>query len=140
MQRTVIVYGISLAALLALLKWLQYHFVIRELSVEFYIGVVAVLFTSIGIWAGLKFTRKQVVMVNPDFKLDESRLTKLGMSHREYEVLQLIAKGHSNQEIADKLFISTNTVKTHTSNLFQKLNVTRRTQAIQKAKELSLIA
>lgn len=121
------------------LQWLQYTYLIRALSVEFYIGIVAMLFAGLGIWAGLKITRKKIIMINPDFKLDERQLTRLGISTRELEVLRLIAAGHSNQEIAEKLFISLNTVKTHTSNLFQKLNVTRRTQAIQKAKELNLI-
>lgn len=139
MRKTILLYGVSLASLLIVLQWLQYTYLIRALSVEFYIGIVAMLFAGLGIWAGLKITRKKIVMVNPDFKLDERQLTRLGISARELEVLRLIAAGHSNQEIAEKLFISLNTVKTHTSNLFQKLDVTRRTQAIQKAKELSLI-
>lgn len=74
------------------------------------------------------------------FILNETELQRLGISKREHEVLELIAKGLSNQEIADKLFVSLNTIKTHTSNLFLKLEVSRRTQAIQKAKELRLIA
>ncbi|MGE0772614.1 MAG: response regulator transcription factor [Cyclobacteriaceae bacterium] len=139
MRKTIFLYGASLAALLIVLQWLQYTYLIRALSVEFYIGIVAMLFAGLGIWAGLKITRKKIIMINPDFKLDERQLTRLGISTRELEVLRLIAAGHSNQEIAEKLFISLNTVKTHTSNLFQKLNVTRRTQAIQKAKELNLI-
>lgn len=139
MRKTILLYGASLAALLIVLQWLQYTYLIRALSVEFYIGIVAMLFAGLGIWAGLKITRKKIIMINPDFKLDERQLTRLGISTRELEVLRLIAAGHSNQEIAEKLFISLNTVKTHTSNLFQKLNVTRRTQAIQKAKELNLI-
>ena len=107
---------------------------------EFYVGIVAVMFTILGVWAGLKLTRKKTIIItNPNFQFDESRLERLGISKREYEVLELMSKGHSNQEIADKLFVSLNTVKTHSSNLFLKLDAKRRTQAIQKAKELELI-
>ena len=106
---------------------------------EIYAGIIAILFTALGVWVGLKFTRRKVVLVSPDFKLDIAVVERLGISKREQEVLDLISKGFSNQEIADKLFVSINTVKTHSSNLFQKLDVSRRTQAIQRAKELRLI-
>jgi len=139
MKKTILIYGSSLASLVALLKFIEYRYLIRDLSLEFYVGTVAFLFTGLGIWAGLKITRRRTVLVNPDFVLDETGLRRLGISRRELEVLELISRGLSNQEIADQLFLSLHTVKTHTSNLFLKLDVKRRTQAIQKAKELQFI-
>lgn len=139
MTRTVLIYGISLAVLIALLKYIEYRFLLRDFTLEFYVGLVAVIFTGLGIWAGPRLMRRKVVIVSPDFVLNESALQRLGISKREHEVLELMAKGHSNQEIAEKLFISVNTVKTHLGNLFLKLEASRRTQAIQRAKELRLI-
>lgn len=140
MKRTILVYGFSLAALIGLLKFLEYRLFVRDLSMEFYVGIVAVMFTILGVWVGLKLTRrKTIVITNANFQFDESRLEKVGISKREYEVLELMARGLSNQEIADKLFVSLNTIKTHSSNLFLKLEAKRRTQAIQRAKELQLI-
>jgi NarL family two-component system response regulator LiaR len=140
MRRTVLIYGMVLAALISLLKFFEYKLFVHDLSVEFYIGIIAVMFTVLGVWIGLKVTRKKTVIItNPDFQFDQSRLDRLGVSKREYEVLELMAKGLSNQEIADKLFVSLNTIKTHSSNLFLKLEAKRRTQAIQRAKELQLI-
>lgn len=140
MRRIVIYYGLSLAALIALLKALEYRYIIRDWTLEFYLGVVAVLFAALGIWVGFKLTRKKTIVVQADpYSFDPSRLEKLGISRREFEVLELMSQGLSNQEIADKLFVSLNTVKTHSSNLFVKLDAKRRTQAIQKAKELKLI-
>lgn len=130
-----------MAALLFLLKLLEYRFFVQDLSIEIYIGSVAVLFTALGIWAGSKIIGKgrvKLVQVT-DFQLNEKALEQSGISQREYEVLQLMAEGHSNQEIGEKLFISLSTVKTHTASLFVKLDAKRRTQAIQKAKELGLI-
>ena len=138
MKRTIILYAMALAFLVFLLKSVEYRFYVRDLSIEFYIGFIAVLFTVLGVWAGLKLTRKKTIL-SADFVLDESKLQKLGISKREHEVLQLMATGLSNQEIADKLFVSLNTIKTHTSNLFLKLEVSRRTQAVQRGKELRLI-
>jgi two-component system, NarL family, response regulator LiaR len=139
MKRTVILYGLALASMVFLLKYFEYRLIAHDLSVEFYVGLVALLFTGLGIWAGLKLTRQRVVMVGPEFILNKSELIHLGISKREHEVLALMAQGLSNQEIADKLFVSLNTVKTHSSNLFVKLDVSRRTQAIQKAKKVRLI-
>ena len=139
MRKTIFLYGISMAALVGLLKFIEYQFFIRELAIEFYIGAVAVLFTGLGVWAGRQLTRKKVVLIHPDFKLDESKLERLGISKREYEVLVLIAQGLSNQEIAEELFVSASTIKTHSSNLFLKLNVRRRTEAVQRAKELRIL-
>lgn len=144
MRRTVLIYGIALAALTGLLKVIEYNFFVRELSIEIYVGLVAVLFTGLGIWAGLKLTHRKVATValipaGPDFSLDEQGLQRLGISKREYEVLELIAQGLSNQEIADRLFVSLNTIKTHSSHLFMKLDARRRTEAVRRAKELRLL-
>jgi DNA-binding CsgD family transcriptional regulator len=140
MIRTVILYGIVLAALIALMKYIEYQFFIKSFSLEFYIGIVALFFTGLGVWAGLKLTQKQIKTVGIEFKQNESELARLDISKRELEVLELMAAGFSNQEIADKLFLSLNTVKSHSSNLFIKLDVKRRTQAIQKGKNLGLIS
>lgn len=139
MRKTVLFYGIALAALTGVLKYIEYSFWVRDLPLEYYLGMVAIFFTGLGIWAGLKLTRRKVIVVTPDFKLNEAELQRLGISKREYEVLELIAQGLSNQEIAEKLFVSLNTVKTHSSNLFMKLEVRRRTEAIRRAKELRLL-
>jgi two-component system, NarL family, response regulator LiaR len=139
LKRTIIIYGLALAALVMLLKYLEYSLLVRDLSIEFYIGIVAVFFTALGVWAGFKLTSTKVVLVGPEFILNDSELQRLGISKREHEVLSLMAKGMSNQEIANQLFVSLNTIKTHSTNLFLKLEVSRRTQAVQKAKELRLI-
>jgi DNA-binding CsgD family transcriptional regulator len=142
MRKTILLYGLSLALLILLLKFLEYRFFVRDLSLEFYLGLIAVLCTVLGIWAGLRLTRTKKILVpvsNTEFKLNEELLAQAGISKREYDVLDLMAKGFSNQEIADKLFVSLNTIKTHTSSLFVKLDAKRRTQAIQKAKEMGLI-
>jgi two-component system, NarL family, response regulator LiaR len=143
MWKTILIYGLAMAVLLGLLKYIEYQYFVRYIPLEFYVGIVAIFFTAIGIWAGLKLTRpkiiREIVETNKPFRLDEANLEKLGISRREYEVLELIAAGHSNQEIAEKLFVSTSTVKTHVSNVLVKLDARRRTQAIQRAKELGLI-
>lgn len=140
-----------MACLIGLLKFVEYRFFVRDLSLELYIGIVAVLFIGLGIWVGRRLTDRPAPLPpetepaadRPDppasFKLDEGSLKKVGVTKREYEVLGLIAEGLSNQEIADRLFVSTSTIKTHTSNLYLKLEASRRTQAIQKAKELGLL-
>jgi DNA-binding CsgD family transcriptional regulator len=135
----VILYGLSMAALLGLLRFLEYRFIVRDIPFEFYVGVVAVMFTVLGVWVGRRLTRVRLVPVGPDFERDDEALKSLGISKREFEVLELIAGGLSNQEIAEKLFVSTSTIKTHTSNLFAKLDARRRTQAIQRAKELRIL-
>lgn len=140
MKRTILLYSLALAALLFLLQWLQFGYMVRDLSLEFYLGVVAIVFTAVGIWAGLRLTRpKTKVIVQKDFAFNEEEFNRLGISKRELEVLELMAQGLSNQEIADKLFVSLNTIKTHSANLFVKLDAKRRTHAVQKAKELGLI-
>lgn len=144
-----VLYGISLAVLLFLLKWLEFRFVIVDHALEIYIGVIALLFTGLGIWLALKLARPKVETVivekeviierSPVFTLDERALETLQLSKRELEVLQLMAEGLSNQEIADRLFLSLNTIKTHSLRLFSKMDVERRTQAIEKAKRLNII-
>jgi NarL family two-component system response regulator LiaR len=126
--------------LTSILKFIEYRFFIRDLSLEFYLAVVAALCAGLGVWAGKKLTRQKIVVARPDFKLDESSLQRLGISKREHEVLELMAQGLSNQEIADKLFVSLNTVKTHSSNLFVKLDARRRTEAVRRAKEFGLLS
>jgi two-component system, NarL family, response regulator LiaR len=139
MRKTIILYGAALAALTGILKFIEYRYLVRDFSLEFYLGAVAVLFTGLGVWAGRRLTRRKVVIATPDFKLNDGELQRLGISKREYEVLELMAQGLSNQEIADKLFVSLNTIKTHSSNLFMKLDARRRTQAVRRAKELGLL-
>jgi NarL family two-component system response regulator LiaR len=141
MRRTVIIYGLAMAALLGLLKLVEYKYLIRELPIEAYIGVVAAMFTGLGIWAGLRLTRPKLVRVEVrgPFERDEAAVSKLGISKREFEVLELIVAGLSNQDIADRLFVSTSTVKTHVSNVLAKLDASRRTEAIARAKELRII-
>ena len=144
MKRIVLWYSLALFVLVFLLKFMEYRYIIRDLSLEFYLTVVATLFTTVGIWLGLKLTCKRVVTVHVPvastaFEFNEQAMLQTGISKRELEVLTLMAQGLTNQEIADKLFVSLNTVKTHSSNLFLKLEVKRRTQAIERAKQLRLI-
>ncbi len=152
-NKLVILYGTSLAVLLFLLRWLELRFVIFDHALEIYIGAIAILFTALGIWLAIKLTKpktkiitetifieKEVYINNTEqFTLNQAELTKLGISNRELEVLQLMAEGLSNEEIAKKLYVSINTIKTHTSKIFEKLDVKRRTQAVEMAKRLNLI-
>lgn len=148
-HKTILLYGTSLALLLILLKWLELRFVIFDHAMEIYVGAIAVIFTALGIWLALKLTKPKIerVVVEKEiyiekireFVFNEAEFTRLGISKRELEVLQLMAEGFSNAEIAARLFVSLNTIKTHASNLFFKLDASRRTQAIEKAKSLCLI-
>jgi NarL family two-component system response regulator LiaR len=140
MKRTILLYGLSMAALIMLLKIVEYRFFLfGDLGVEFFVGFIALLFTSLGIWVGWKLTHRPSIVHDPNFRPDAAALEKLGISTREREVLDLIAQGLSNKEIAEKLFLSPHTVKSHSSSLFIKLNARRRTEAIKKAKELGII-
>ena len=139
MRKTTLIYGAAMAVLIGLLKVVEYRFFVRDIPLEFYIGLVAVMFTALGIWAGLRLTRPKIIEPDLPFQIDEANFRKVGISKREYEVLELIASGLSNQEIADSLFVSVSTVKTHAASIFAKLDARRRTQAIQRAKELRLI-
>jgi len=147
-NRSVLIYGASLAALLFLMKWLEWRFLIADYAVELYGGALAIVFTALGIWLAVKlmkpktntvFVEKEVIVKTNDFILDERELTRLGLSKRELEVLQLMAEGLSNHQIAERLFVSLNTIKTHSAKVFEKLEVQRRTQAVDKAKKLRLI-
>ena len=148
-NRTNLLYGAVLGALLFLLNWLELRFMIFNYAVEIYIGAIAIMFTLLGIWLAVKLTKPKVETVvvekvvyagpNGPFTINEDALNSLGMSKRELEVLQLMAEGLSNQEIANKLFVSLNTIKTHSSKIFEKMDVQRRTQAVEKAKRLGLI-
>jgi len=148
-NKSIIIYSISLAFLLFLLKWIELRFVIFDHSFEIYIGFIAIIFTALGIWLAVKLSKPKIETVvvekevyvtrNENFVLDASLVAQLQLSKRELEILNLLAQGHSNQEIAAKLFVSLSTVKTHIQNLFEKLEVKRRIQAVEKAKRLNLI-
>jgi NarL family two-component system response regulator LiaR len=147
MKKHILIYGPCGGVLIVLLKLVEYRFLVVEHSVEIYGGLIALLFAVLGIWLGLKLTRtketvvvKEVLLASPrPFTLNETRLRELGITRRELEILELIAGGLSNREIAEKLFVSENTVKTHSSRLFDKLSAKRRTQAVQFGKEMGLI-
>jgi two-component system, NarL family, response regulator LiaR len=145
-RRTVIVYGLLGGVLIVVLKLIEYRFLVVEHSFEIYGGLVALIFAALGIWLGLRMTgretEKEIVVVRETapFEINRARLEQLGITPREYEILTHIAAGLSTREIAETLFVSENTVKTHASRLFDKLNARRRTQAVQIAKEQGLIA
>lgn len=140
----------ALALLLLMIQFLEYNFLIRSFRLQFYIGIIALLFTGLGIWIAIKvrtpkteiiFINKEIEVLNKVYLcINQEEVNRLKISKRELEVLGLMAQGLSNQEIADQLFISLNTVKTHVSNTFEKLEVKRRTQAVEMAKRLQLIA
>lgn len=147
--KTILIYGISLALLIVFLKLIEYELIILNNSFQFYAGSIALLFTLLGIWLATKLIKPKTkievvekkVFINQGqpFVINEDALAKTEISARELEVLQLMAKGFSNQEIANTLFVSVSTIKTHISNLFFKLEASRRTQAVEKAKNLGLI-
>ena len=153
-KKTVVLYGLLGGLLIAGLKFIEYRFLVIEHSVEIYGGIVALLFSIVGIWLGLKLTRTRetvivrevpvrvevLVRVSAPFVPDPARVRQLGITPRELEILEAIAAGLSTREIAAKLFVSENTVKTHSSRLFDKLSAKRRTQAVQIAKAAGLIA
>jgi DNA-binding CsgD family transcriptional regulator len=147
MARQVALYGAVGGVLIALLKLIEYKHFVLEYPSEIYGGLIALIFTSLGIYFGLRWTRaKQVVVVREvpvrmdgPFVLNAGQLKDVGLTPREHEILALIAQGMSNREIGEKLFVSENTVKTHSSRLFEKMQVNRRVQAVQKGKELGLI-
>ena len=145
--RSVVLWGAAGGVLIALLKIIEYKHFVQEYPSGMYGGLLALIFTAIGIYLGLKWTRpKEVIVVKEvqvrgggPFVLDETKLRDVGLTPREHEILGLIAQGLSNREIAEKLFVSENTIKTHSSRIFEKLQVSRRVQAVQKGKELGLI-
>jgi NarL family two-component system response regulator LiaR len=154
-KKTVLVYGILGGVLIAVLKIVEYRYLVVERSLEIYGGLVAVLFSAVGIWLGLKLTRTRETVVVREvpvhvevpvpvpatgpFVRNETRLEQLGITPRELEILEELAAGFSNREIANRLFVSENTVKTHAARLFGKLSAQRRTQAVKRAKEAGLI-
>ncbi len=148
-NRQLIYYSVAFSVLFGLLKWIEYQFLVANYSFEIYASAIALLFTSLGIWIALKLTKPKTTTIileknqflsnSNNFKPNEKLILQLGLSKRELEVLQLMAQGLSNQEISENLFVSLNTVKTHISRLFSKLNVKRRTQAIEMAKKSAII-
>ena len=147
MKRQILIYGACGGLLIVLLQLVEYRFLVIEHSLEIYGALVAAIFAGVGIWLGLKLTRTERVVVVKEvvvpatepFTLNQEKLGDLGITPRELEILALIAQGLSNREIAARLFVSENTVKTHSSRLFEKLSAKRRTQAVQIGKALGLI-
>lgn len=153
MKKIVLLYGLLGGLLIAALKAVEYRFLVVEHSLEIYGGLVALMFSTLGIWLGLKLTRTRTIVrevpvpvevpvpapAAPSFVRNEARREQLGITARELEILEAIAAGLSNREIAERLFVSENTVKTHAARLFDKLSARRRTQAVQLAKEAGLI-
>lgn len=146
--KLVLIYGVLCALLLFVMKWLEVRFLILSHSMELFIGALALLFMILGIWLARKvyepkvqtvIVEKTVEVPNQSFVFNEQEAARLGISKRELEVLELMSQGLSNQEIADRMFVSLNTVKTHASNLFVKLDVKRRTAAIETARKLNLV-
>jgi two-component system, NarL family, response regulator LiaR len=145
-HRTIIFYGVILTIVLALLNWLKLRFIVIDHAFEILVGAIALLFSALGVWIGLKVTKQKTVVVNQvvveekkPFKFNDSAMVQRAITKRELEVLQLMAQGLSNKEIADRLFLSLSTVKSHSNNLFDKLGVQRRTQAIDQGRKLELI-
>ena len=147
-NKELISYAIAMAILLLLLRLLEYKFLVLEYKIEIYAGIIAIIFLLIGIWVANKVTKpkvetvvveKEVKIFQDNFSINTEAIETLKISSRELEVLQLMAKGLSNQEIADALFVSLHTIKTHNANLFEKLDVKRRTQAVEVAKKLQII-
>jgi DNA-binding CsgD family transcriptional regulator len=149
MIKQVALYGAVGGVLIALLKVIEYKHFVHEYPGEIYGGLVALIFMALGIYFGLRWTRaKQVVVIREvpvpvrmdgPFVLNAGKLKEIGLTAREHEILAHIAQGLSNREIGEKLFVSENTVKTHSSRLFEKMQVNRRVQAVQKGKDLGLI-
>ncbi|TDW96228.1 response regulator transcription factor [Dinghuibacter silviterrae] len=137
--RALVIYGLALALLIFLLKWLEWKFIVMDHTLELYSGALAVVFTGLGIWLALRLAKPKVrtVVVAPPV-VDETAAARWGLSARELEVLQLMGEGLTNQEIAVRLFVSLNTVKTHAASIFSKLDVRSRTQAIAKARQLGI--
>jgi len=150
MKKLILVYGLIGGVSIVLLRLIEYRFLIVTHSIEIYGGLIAAIFAALGIWLGLKLTKtketvvvKEVAVPAPasagPFVINQPKIDELGITKRELEILDLIAQGLSNREIAEKLFVSENTVKTHSSRLLEKLSAKRRTQAVQLAKQLGLI-
>jgi two-component system, NarL family, response regulator LiaR len=147
-SRHILLYGVLMAVLVFVLKWLQWKYIIADYSLDIYIGLLALLFTGLGVWIAIHLSTPKIqtviiekevfIPVTEDFTVNEAELKNLNLTSREYEVLQLLAKGKSNAEIGEILFLSLSTVKTHVSNLFDKMEVKSRIQAVEKAKRLKI--
>ena len=140
------IYGAAGGLLIGAMRFVEYRFLVVQHSFEIYAALIAAAFAVVGIWLGLSITRREVVVKEVavpaavPFAPDPARIEALGITPRELEVLQLIAEGLSTKEMADRLFVSENTVKTHTSRVLDKLGASRRTQAVQLAKRRGIIA
>ena len=156
MKKTILICGLLGGLLIALLRWSEYQFLVIDHSVEIYAALVAAVFSGLGIWLGVRLTRpraaanaepvsavSEAVPVGAaggeGFVLDDRKRDELGITRREMEILELVAAGLSNREIAEKLFVSENTVKTHCSRAFDKLGARRRTEAVQLGKRAGLL-
>lgn len=137
MKKTIIIYGLALAIIVFLLEYFEYRYLVRDLSVEILVLIIAVTFSAVGLWVGSKLTSSR--KSEAGFRKNEKAIEYLQLSERELEVLELVSKGLSNKEIAGQLFVSINTVKTHLQKVYEKMEVHRRTQAVEKAKSLKII-
>lgn len=137
MIRTVILYGLGLALAAAALQWVEYQVWARSHSDELYMFVLAGGFLGLGVWVGARLVHRATP--GAGFAPNEAARASLGITDRERDVLSLLADGRSNKEIAQRLAVSPNTVKTHIARLYEKLEASRRTEAILKARELGLI-
>lgn len=145
----IMLYGIVMAGLIFGLKWMQWNFLIMENAIDIYMGLLAILFTMLGAWIASQlikpkkhtvFVEKQILIhKSTEFRLNQAGLEKLNLTNREYQILKLIVQGYSNSGIAEKLFLSLSTIKTHVSNLYVKMNVKSRFQAIALAKEMNIV-
>jgi DNA-binding NarL/FixJ family response regulator len=134
-----LLFGVILALLAVLLQFLEYRYLIGSLDVAVYTSVVATVFTIVGIWIGFNLWQNRKEGRESTIKINKANIEELNLNTREYEILELIARGYTNQQIAGKLFLALPTIKTHTSNLYSKLGVQSRTQAIHKA-QLALLS
>ncbi|MGH7590996.1 MAG: response regulator transcription factor [Gemmatimonadales bacterium] len=147
MRKQVLLYGLLAGVLIAGLRLIEYRWLVVEHSVEIYGGFIAALFSGLGIWLGLRLTRRApavvvrevAVLATAPFVRDQQKAESLGLTPRELQILEFIAQGLSTREIAERAYVSENTVKTHSSRVFDKLGARRRTQAVQLGKELRLI-
>lgn len=140
-SKSIILFSCLIALLAIGLQYLQYQYWVRSFSAEVYIGIIAFIFMVLGLWLGRKLAvkNKPTEKTSMPITSPDGLAQNFGLSSREIEVLQLISEGYSNQEIADRLYVSLSTVKTHVSNVFSKLDVQRRTQAVRKVQEIGLL-
>ena len=136
MARTLILWALVLAAGAFALQWLQYQYLVRAFSLRAYVAVIGVAFAAAGVWLGWRLSARRA---GEPFRRNDAALAALRLTGQEVKVLETLAAGQSNKEIARTLGLSPNTVKTHVANLYAKLAVSRRTQAIRKARDLLLI-